>query len=110
MALIGCPECGKEMSSAAKACPHCGFPIQTGHEARAEQETSQKKGMSGFRKFLLACAGLVIAFLIFGALIPENVAEANAAYRACKEMHEKGLVLSLHECERQAAEIRNRGK
>ncbi|MBQ3265218.1 MAG: zinc-ribbon domain-containing protein [Ruminococcus sp.] len=27
MALIKCPECGKEISNEAKACPHCGKPI-----------------------------------------------------------------------------------
>ena len=27
MALIQCPECGNEVSSAAKACPKCGYPI-----------------------------------------------------------------------------------
>lgn len=27
MALINCPECNKEVSSYAKACPCCGFPI-----------------------------------------------------------------------------------
>ena len=27
MALIRCPECGKQISSKAKACPHCGFPL-----------------------------------------------------------------------------------
>ena len=27
MALIRCPECGREISSRAKACPHCGFPL-----------------------------------------------------------------------------------
>jgi len=27
MALILCPECGKEVSSMAKACPQCGYPI-----------------------------------------------------------------------------------
>lgn len=27
MALIKCPECGKEVSSDAKTCPHCGKPI-----------------------------------------------------------------------------------
>ena len=24
MALISCPECGKEISDAARSCPHCG--------------------------------------------------------------------------------------
>ncbi len=37
MALIRCPECGKEISSGAKKCIQCGFPIHsteenTGHD------------------------------------------------------------------------------
>lgn len=28
MALIKCPECGKEISDKAKSCPHCGCPIE----------------------------------------------------------------------------------
>lgn len=27
MALIRCPECGKEISDKSKACIHCGFPL-----------------------------------------------------------------------------------
>lgn len=27
MALMRCPECGREISDKAGACPHCGFPI-----------------------------------------------------------------------------------
>jgi len=27
MALINCPECGKQVSTAAQACPTCGFPV-----------------------------------------------------------------------------------
>lgn len=28
MALISCPECGREISSHAPACPSCGYPLQ----------------------------------------------------------------------------------
>ena len=28
MALISCPECGKEISDRAKVCPNCGYPIE----------------------------------------------------------------------------------
>lgn len=28
MALINCPECDKQISDKAKACPNCGFPIE----------------------------------------------------------------------------------
>ena len=27
MALIRCPECGREVSSQAPACPGCGYPL-----------------------------------------------------------------------------------
>ena len=32
MALINCPECGKQVSSQAAACPHCGIML-AGHAA-----------------------------------------------------------------------------
>lgn len=28
MALISCPECGREVSDKANACPNCGYPIE----------------------------------------------------------------------------------
>src|ERR1051325_600186 len=34
MPLISCPECGQQVSTAAHACPSCGFPV-------AEQLTAQ---------------------------------------------------------------------
>ena len=27
MALIICPECGKQVSDCANTCPNCGYPI-----------------------------------------------------------------------------------
>ena len=27
MALMNCPECGKEISDQVNNCPHCGFPV-----------------------------------------------------------------------------------
>lgn len=29
MAIIKCPECGKEVSDKARVCPYCGIPIDT---------------------------------------------------------------------------------
>lgn len=39
MALITCPECGKQVSTRASACPHCGYPVSTimnNHEGRTD--------------------------------------------------------------------------
>lgn len=46
MALISCPDCGKPVSSEAKACPGCGYPIAeklAGAEI-AEQPASSATG------------------------------------------------------------------
>lgn len=41
MALIKCPECGKEISSKAKMCIHCGYPMDEYKES--QQETLQEE-------------------------------------------------------------------
>lgn len=46
MALIKCPECGKEISDSADVCPNCGFSIksyiQTMEAEQAEIKLKQK--------------------------------------------------------------------
>lgn len=39
MALIQCPECGKEISDKVTACPHCGYPMV---ETSPQPETPQQ--------------------------------------------------------------------
>lgn len=34
MALINCPECGKQISDQAPACIHCGFPMDKYHNEK----------------------------------------------------------------------------
>lgn len=34
MALINCPECGKEVSDQAKTCAHCGYPISSSQKKK----------------------------------------------------------------------------
>ncbi|MCM1252644.1 MAG: zinc ribbon domain-containing protein [Clostridium sp.] len=38
MALINCPECGKEISDKAVYCPNCGFPIEQKINEKVETE------------------------------------------------------------------------
>lgn len=50
MALIKCPECGKEISDKAKACIHCGYPLD---ELRTEQVLKEDTGVSNQSKFTI---------------------------------------------------------
>ena len=43
MALIKCPECGKEISDKAMVCIHCGCPIMNVEQDEADTATKKKK-------------------------------------------------------------------
>ena len=45
MALIKCPECGKEFSDTATTCPHCGYsPKQLNMERNLEKVLKKAEG------------------------------------------------------------------
>ena len=44
MALANCKECGKQVSTSAKACPSCGVPSPTKKEKNTETHLGIKKG------------------------------------------------------------------
>lgn len=41
MALIQCPECKKDISDMARACPHCGYPIPIKPPPKMSQEQTR---------------------------------------------------------------------
>ena len=42
MALVKCPECGKEVSNSAEACPNCGYGIKQ-HFNKIKEKQKQKQ-------------------------------------------------------------------
>lgn len=64
MALIKCPECGKEVSDNAKVCPNCG---------RALKNSAAVPILLGISCLL---AALVIAFFLPSYLNPRDIAQA----------------------------------
>lgn len=43
MALIKCPECGREISDKAGSCPNCGYPISA--EPQMEYDSGEMNGI-----------------------------------------------------------------
>ena len=63
MALIQCPECNREISDQAKACPHCGCPVKK-KVIKADEQTQKNNRIFAW---ILGAAVLVIAaVLLFG--------------------------------------------
>ena len=45
MALIICPECGKEISDKSKQCIHCGYPLELGNN-KPKSNSANPNGMN----------------------------------------------------------------
>ena len=44
MALIKCPECGREnVSSSAESCPSCGYNIKSYYDKKIEREKTEER-------------------------------------------------------------------
>lgn len=67
MAIVACKECGKEVSSQARLCPHCGVKV---------------KASSAGKVFVWLIFGLV-GFLLFGAVVGRSPAADERAL--CKD-------------------------
>jgi hypothetical protein len=66
LALTQCPECQKEISTAAAACPHCGAP--------GPKAVAKRQSRSAFGKFILVVVLLgffgCVAFFVSTAVNP----------------------------------------
>lgn len=66
MALIKCPECGKEFSDRAAACPNCGCPV----EAISENE---KEEISGTPRTIDTVVGELTAYDTYVRIVSKNI-------------------------------------
>ena len=71
MALVACPECRREVSTAAPACPHCGNPMTPAYAAPAQPQPpgSEQTLWRGSPSWVLS-VGKLLRFLIVGIGLP----------------------------------------
>lgn len=79
MALTTCKECSKEISTTAKACPHCGAKVPR------------------TKWWLWVPLGLVALFFGYGLTIPEYQGRATRARELCEKMPPGG---ARYECDK----------
>lgn len=61
MALINCPECDKEISSSARACPKCGFDLESMRKNHIDQKYRKQN-----RKLVLVVFILIALIILVG--------------------------------------------
>ena len=73
MALINCPECGKEVSDKATSCPKCAFPIRAEKTVRVktaeDSALTRNRGCGDiiiYAPLILIIAVLILFFSIRG--------------------------------------------
>lgn len=84
MAMISCPECGKDISDRALTCPNCGCPIEPKSNIQPNDEESQLEihphnGSSSKRIYIaIAAIAIIIAIIaIFSMLGGGKVTASN---------------------------------
>lgn len=73
MALITCPECGKQVSDKAKTCPGCGYPVKAKRKQKHDKELSNKGELQQINEsrsknnwwILIVVLGVVFVFAMF---------------------------------------------
>lgn len=59
MALINCPECGKEISDTTDKCPHCGYPLMKIQNEEKNNEKKRTAIIAIITLIILAAAGYI---------------------------------------------------
>lgn len=78
MALITCPDCQKQISDLAPACPNCGRPIAETNSQSASQKIKVDKSGGAFCKALQLLGAIMLCFgvvsCIYGGYDPMHKA------------------------------------
>lgn len=75
MALMNCPECGREISDKANSCPACGYPInkeksiETGNSMDPVSSNGDKSGKKGGSSRIFFIAAGIILFILLIVII-----------------------------------------
>lgn len=69
MALMECPECGKEISDKAASCPNCGYPIASNNKFVTQVPSSIERSSGPQKKQLVVIALVTAAIVAVAALV-----------------------------------------
>ena len=98
MALIKCPECGKEISDKAGKCPYCGYPIEE-TENNVEKETGKQeildvnketpKKKKPLNKKVIITISAIIGAAVIGVGVYMVATADSRTYNQAKQLYEE---------------------
>ena len=68
MALIKCPECGKEISDAAESCPNCGYPIKGQQQIGDSDGLGKGQETKKLKTVLFIVVGIILVVIVCGGI------------------------------------------
>lgn len=84
MALINCPECGKQISDKAEACPNCGIDIQEAlAKVHEKQRNRKRRTIVSIVSVCIVAAIVVLAYLYFTDALNSIPADYRKQTEAC---------------------------
>lgn len=87
LALINCPECGKEISDKVTACPGCGYPFedeQPGFERKKGQKLLNQRSIS--KKALYIILSVLVIILAVGIVYYQQIIKPEKTYQTANRL------------------------
>ena len=93
MALIKCPECGKEISDRVPSCVNCGYPIQS-QNAESKVVIKALKPMYGqsAKVYICTTSGRCLTEMMTGHTVSLNIDSDMEIYASFFPIGKKGLL------------------
>jgi len=103
MALINCPECGKEISDKASVCIHCGCPISPKKAVVNNANDNIRKGVNGLiakikrlsRKAIIIFSAIIMIVVVI-CCIPSGAEQDKAVLKGCLLEPESLIIYSAY--------------
>lgn len=106
MALINCPECGKEISDTCESCIHCGYKLSNDSDSKDSKNNQSNKKKTSMIVILLIIVA-IIGIGIVSILVVNSIRENNRIEQEKQEQLQEQLLeqqkqqLEQEEAERQ---------
>lgn len=99
MAIVKCPECGKDVSDSAVSCPNCGKPLQATQKLSdpTPAPAPQKKKKGIFKKIIIGIVVIFVGLFVLGMLVGDDKKTSSSVASQASAPKEDVFVVSVED-------------